>query len=152
MVPPRCSFFRLGFFLAIASMSLPSSSPLQVSVCQNKDCCSRWKHTTPLPEVLSDMLGGDAHTEVATTSCLGQCGNGPNVCVHAPKLGDMYLRGLEDATMAAAHLEALTDVQIPSKLLAAVNVLEKAQRGEFSLVCVGESSVRDVKTSPWLHF
>lgn len=126
-------------FLLLVLQQSPSCYSLHIKVCQNKDCCSRWKHTSPFPDVLSDMLEKNgAAVTIETTSCLGQCGNGPNLSITLPRSGEMFLRGLHDATTAAAHLEALLvgeedAVQIPSKLLAAVNVLDKAQKGTLEL-------------------
>jgi hypothetical protein len=46
---------------------------------------------------------------------------------------ELHLRGLTDATIAAAQLEALVlpSLSIPTKVLAAVNVLKKAQKGQY---------------------
>jgi NADH:ubiquinone oxidoreductase subunit E len=105
----------------------PHLSRVVIQVCQNKDCCQRWKLQTPLPDVLHDLLllENSERVQMETTSCLGQCGKGPNVCVN----GEVYLRGLCDAVTVAAQLESLISIPVPSKLLAAVNVLEKAQTG-----------------------
>ena len=121
---------RRGILLLVGALLVSTSTiadALNIQVCQNKDCCSRWKYQTPLPEVLHDLLG-EKHT-IETISCFSQCGNGPNVCVNTPKIGEVFLREITDPTTAAAHLEASASVQIPSKLLAAVSVLEKAKTG-----------------------
>lgn len=114
-----------AFLLCI---SLSYSHCLQIQVCQNKFCCKAWHHKTPLPDVLHDLLGSEGVID-ATTACFSQCQNGPNICVKRKNEPDKMLYGIWDPTTAAAHLEALASIEIPSKILAAVNVLEKAERG-----------------------
>lgn len=98
---------------------------LQIQVCQNKSCCKGWKHSVPLPEVMRDLLGPDVAIE--STGCQGQCQNGPNICLKQKE--ELMLNDISNPTTAAAHVEAFSSIEIPSKLLAAVNVLEKAKRG-----------------------
>lgn len=115
-------------FLSVVSLSI--STQLRIQVCQNTDCCKRWRLRTPLPDVISDLLGDGATVE--TTSCLSQCGSGPNICVTSDSLGEVLLNGLKDANTAVAYLEEVVpDLNVPSRLLAAVNVLEKAHNGTF---------------------
>jgi hypothetical protein len=112
-------------------------SPLVIQVCQNKDCCQRWKMQTPLPYVLQDLLGVGTNASVAaaaaavtieTTSCLSQCGKGPNVVVVSGGGGkEWHMQGLCDAASVTAQLDSLA-LPVPAKLLAAVQVLEKAQQ------------------------
>jgi hypothetical protein len=40
-----------------------------------------WRHSTPLPEVLRDLLGPEVAIDAVTTACFSQCQNGPNICV-----------------------------------------------------------------------
>jgi hypothetical protein len=119
-------------FLVWISLS-SSAHCLQIQVCQNKSCCKAWHHSTPLPEVLRDLLGPEVAID-ATTACFSQCQNGPNICVKRKNEPDMMMHGIDDPTTAAAHLEAKAAIEIPSKLLAAVNVLEKAQQGTLSIL------------------
>lgn len=111
----------LSWLTNAAALSVP-----HIQVCQNKDCCQRWRHQTPLPDVLTDLLQ-DAVT-IETTSCLSQCGKGPNLSVRTAK-GEEQLHKIDNPTVAVAVLEEALAVKVPSKLLAAVNVLEKAQTG-----------------------
>ena len=102
------------------------STPL-IQVCQNKDCCQRWRYRTPLPEVLSDLLPNTVTVE--TTSCLSQCGNGPNICVKIGKGEEEQLGKIDNPTIAVALLEESLELEVSSKLLAAANVMEKAMTG-----------------------
>lgn len=80
---------------------------------------------------------------IETRSCFSQCGQGPNVGVvlvgesagssfsnSDSTIGETYLNGLSDVVSVATQLELLS-IAIPSKLIAAVNVLERAQLGTF---------------------
>jgi (2Fe-2S) ferredoxin len=112
-----------------------SSASVRIQVCQNKDCCQRWKgKAASLPETLQDFY--DSSVSIETTSCLSQCGKGPNVCVSTAQTGDVYLTGLVDPTAAAVQLESIllemgddTLLQVPSKLLAAANCMNKVKEG-----------------------
>jgi predicted metal-binding protein len=115
-----------------------------IVVCQNKDCRQRWQLQTPLPEVMHDLLSGRSPTtttssnnkhdfSIETTSCFSQCGQGPNVCITVQQQPEhesqeVYLNGLSNAIAVSAELELLS-LSVPSKLLAAVNVFERAQNG-----------------------
>ena len=114
--------------LSMLTNSVGALSAPHIQVCQNKDCCQRWRHRTPLPEVLTDLLQDTVTIE--TTSCLSQCEKGPNICVTANG-EEEQLHKIENPTIAVALLEESLEQKIPSKLLAAVNVLEKAIAGTF---------------------
>ena len=120
--------------VCVSAAFTPTTASTKILVCQNKDCCQRWKLHTPLPDVLHDLLG-PMIVDIETTSCLSLCGKGPNVSLVQRSGGvgqeeQVYLNGLVDAVSVAAALDALS-FTVPTKLLAAVNVFEKAQSGEF---------------------
>jgi hypothetical protein len=120
--------------LVCISLTLSSTThSLQIQVCQNKSCCKAWNHSTPLPEVLRDLLGPDVAID-STKACFSQCQNGPNICVKRKNEPDKMMHGIDDPTTAAAHLEAKASIEIPSKVLAAVNVLEKAHQGALHIL------------------
>ena len=125
---PAVSVIALGLF-GLSLLTSASALRSTIQVCQNKDCCQRWRHQTPLPDVLADLLGDSVSVE--TTSCLSQCGKGPNLCVRNSKGEELQLQRIDSPTIAAAVLEESLGQKIPSKLLAAVNVLEKAHKGKF---------------------
>jgi predicted metal-binding protein len=122
----------------------------RIVVCQNKDCRQRWQLQTPLPEVMHDLLSGRSPTtttssnnrhdfSIETTSCFSQCGQGPNVCITVQQQPEhesqeVYLNGLSNAIAVSAELELLA-LSVPSKLLAAVNVFERAQNGKSPPFC-----------------
>ena len=125
---PALSVIALGL-LGLSLVTCSAALRPTVLVCQNKDCCQRWRHQTPLPEVLVDLLGDSV--SVQTTSCLSQCGKGPNLCVRNSKGEELQLQMIHSPTVATAVLEESLNQKIPSKLLAAVNVLEKAHKGKI---------------------
>jgi (2Fe-2S) ferredoxin len=126
--------------------ALQPSSLIKIQVCQNKDCCSRWKLKTPLPDVLHDLVDtSDSYcgvkVSIETTSCLSQCDQGPNLCVKTnDQLSDMYFNGIQDVVALVTQLDEKLSITIPSKILAAVNVFEKAQSGKIKvyLECCGK--------------
>jgi hypothetical protein len=130
-------------------------STAKIVVCQNKDCRQRWQLQTPLPEVLHDLLSGSSNRHdfsIETTSCFSQCGQGPNVCITVPQPSpnqngelsrEVYLNGLSNAIAVSAELELLS-LPVPSKLLAAVNVLERALNGKSPSSCLPMQSLNSV--------
>lgn len=135
----------------------PSSAKSVIYVCQNKACCQRWKLKTPLPDVLHDLIintdkSSDAkRIMIETSSCLGQCDKGPNLRITtatttANKASDqavdttgstnameveLFVNGIIDAISLITQLDETLSIAVPSKLLAAVTVFEKAQIGTF---------------------
>lgn len=75
--------------------------------------------------MLHDLLGPKVAIE--STGCLGQCQHGPNICLKGKD--ELIMNDISNPTAAVAHLEAFASIEVPSKLLAAVNVLEKAKQG-----------------------
>lgn len=111
--------------------------PIQkIQVCQNKDCCQRWKLKTPLPDILHDLLGSK-NVSIETTSCFSQCDKGPNLCVSigsGSQSSEVYMNDVKDVISLVTQLDETVSIDIPSKLLAAVNVFEKALSGTITLV------------------
>ena len=126
-------FNILVYSLTLSSFLFDSNALTQqnvkVQVCQNKDCCQRFqgnaqnlvqtiKHVCPPHEV-----------QVESSGCLSLCGKGPNICIHVNGKEQFY-GDIVDAASAAAVLEMATDVAIHPTLVAAVNVMERASKGE----------------------
>lgn len=106
-----------------------------VQVCQNKDCCKRWSMTYQrLPEILQDLLPPDvaSRVEVETTGCFSLCGKGPNICMKKSGSQEVYLNGITGPMTLADDLEEHLSIKIPSKLVAAVTVMEKAQKAPLT--------------------
>ena len=109
------------------------SSSTTINVCQNKACCQRWKFKTPLPDILHDIIiNNDIYNYskriiIEKSSCLGQCDKGPNLRIN----DDIYINAINDAIGLTAVLDETLSITVPSKLLAAVSVFEKAQTGTF---------------------
>ena len=123
----------LAILLLPVVFSWSNGPKTRIQVCQNKDCCRRWTLTAPLPETLHDLLPPNADSvEVETSGCLSQCGKGPNMCVKTREQGE-YLQGITNPAMLAVQLEEIAG-KVPAKLLAAVNVMEKAQKGKLPSV------------------
>ena len=121
-------------------VSSSSSSPTTINVCQNKACCQRWKLKTPLPDVLHDIIISNENYNnkkrivIETSSCLGHCDKGPNLRISNPfnnENEDIYVHGIIDVISLITQLDETVSITVPSKLLAAVTVFEKAQTGTF---------------------
>jgi predicted metal-binding protein len=136
---PYSLLSALLLFLPLAA-SLSSSSSnshpkVRIQVCQNKDCCRRFQGSASLVDTLHDLIPPGmvaAHTTVESTSCLSRCDTGPNVCIQRDGHSDnasIDLHGVENAAAAAMHLQTACAIDVPSKLVAAVQVMEKAQKG-----------------------
>ena len=116
-----------------------SSTPPKVQICQHKDCCRQW--TLPqssLAETLQDLLPPDVMLDVETTGCLSECGKGPNLVLllhnhnnnTSTSPDPILLHGVTGPLHLATELEQHLGIRIPSKLLAAVTVLQKARQGK----------------------
>ena len=116
-----------------------ASPAATIYVCQNKFCCQRWKLKTSMPDVLHDILSGSEigsnsnRILIEKSSCLGQCDKGPNLRIGSASTGneDLYANGISDVIGLTTELDETLSITIPSKVLAAVNVFEKAQTGKF---------------------
>jgi predicted metal-binding protein len=133
----RYSILSALLLLIPFAVSLSSSSPpkVRIQVCQNKDCCRRFQGSASLVDTLHDLIPPDmaaAHTTVESTSCLSRCDTGPNICIQRdgqPDNANIDLQGVENAAAAAMHLQTACAIDVPSKLIAAVQVMERAQKG-----------------------
>ena len=109
-----------------------------VRTCQNKDCCKQWTLTYQgLPEVLQDLLTPEIapRVHVEGTGCLSLCGKGPNMELQSNQQSSAFtLNGMSGSMSLALELEERLEIEVPSKLIAAVTVLEKAAKGE-SMKC-----------------
>jgi hypothetical protein len=142
MTAKRTRRLRLTLTALLPSLPLTSawtgnSSPkVRIQVCQNKDCCSRWSGSGSLVDALQDLIPPESVTAgvtVEATGCLSRCGTGPNVCLKLAGSPDTQLHEVENAVAASVKLQTATagSIQLPPKLLAAVSVMEKAQKGMF---------------------
>lgn len=112
----------------------------KVQICQNKDCCRQWTLTsTNLVETLQDLLPADdvMNVHIESTGCLSQCGKGPNIMMIFNDDDDdkkknrepVLLHAVGGPHQLAQELQHHFGVRIPSKLLAAVTVMDKARKG-----------------------
>ena len=96
-----------------------------------------------------------AVVRVEPSGCLSQCGKGPNISVQvqqsssphssSPPPPPVLVHGIRDVNIAAAELELSCGVSVHPTLLAAVKVLEKAEKGMFS--CLFGFSTTSQKTT-----
>lgn len=124
-------FFQTN--VIVESLSLITNNVRKIQVCQNKDCCQRWNgQVGTLPEALQDLIGTINDIEIETTGCLSQCSKGPNICAITVDGKETFVNGLIDPAATSIGLEVATSdtIIIPTKLLAAVNCLEKAMKGK----------------------
>jgi (2Fe-2S) ferredoxin len=133
MIISACAKMVFVFTGTLASAA--ALQPIQkIQVCQNKDCCQRWKLKTPLPDILHDLFGRYSFV-IETTSCFSQCDKGPNLCVSigsGSQASEVYLNDVTDMISLVTQLDETVSIDVPSKLLAAVNVFEKALSGKMS--------------------
>jgi predicted metal-binding protein len=121
----------LLLFLPFA-VSLPSSNSIpkvRIQVCQNKDCCRNFQGTASLVDTLYDLIPPGEAAAVESTGCLSRCHTGPNISIQRDGHPDLIVNSVENAVAAAMHLQASCAIDVPSKLVAAVNVMERAQKG-----------------------
>eukprot|EP00977_Amphora_coffeiformis_P027316 scaffold34603_cov212-Amphora_coffeaeformis.AAC.9 len=125
-------FFASWIALLLLLSAAPATRGLsfKIQVCQNKDCCRQWKHPQNLPETLQDLLPPDAApVEVEITGCLSQCGKGPNLVLHNSGASSSQLvQGVVGPLQLADELQDYMGIHVPSKLVAAATVMEKATR------------------------
>jgi hypothetical protein len=117
------------------------AAAITIHVCQNKECCRRFGMSgATLFQVVHDLFGeGETKrstTTIASSGCLAQCDQGPNLKVESVfsfETGrrEVYLREISDPFVAAAELQALLGLELPRKRLAAVTVLEKAHKSKY---------------------
>lgn len=142
--------YSLVFSGVVHAFSSRETPCITLQVCQHKNCRKRCKASSPLVDTLGHLLittqAGD-HSQkpstcvvVESTGCLSQCDKGPNIQVsfQSKQKGsgkEVLLFGNTDATTALTQLEALLsskeiEFEIPSKLVAATQVLDRGQKGE----------------------
>jgi NADH:ubiquinone oxidoreductase subunit E len=113
------------------------SAATTIYVCRNKACCQRWKLKTTLPDVLHDILtsnemyNSSKRISIEKSSCLGQCDKGPNLRISSGTAEDVYANGINDVVGLIAELDETLSISVPSKLIAAVTIFDKAQTGTF---------------------
>jgi hypothetical protein len=131
------SFVAIGIVVPTACGLATTTTPqVKLRVCQNKDCCQRFTQDAyNLVETFQDLVDPSSSSTIAIESsdCLSQCGKGPNVQSVALKKETLH-HGIENAAAAAVLLEELSGAPVPPTLLAAVNVLGKAQKGMFGWI------------------
>lgn len=136
---------RLSFFaVAVAVFFLPCIGGLsfgrsggggnnnpRVQICQNKHCCQQWPHQQDLPNTLLDLLPPDVDVDIEVTGCLSECGKGPNMIflLHKKDRSSVLLHAMNGPMHVAGELEDHFGIRVPSKLVAAVTVMDKASKG-----------------------
>jgi hypothetical protein len=122
----------LPFAASLSSSSVSNSHPkVRIQVCQNKDCCRRFQGSASLVDTLYDLIPpgiAASYSTVESAPCMSRCETGPNLCIEKDD-ANIDLQDVENAATAAFHLQTTCDIDVPSKLIAAVKVMEKAQKG-----------------------
>ena len=110
--------------LALVLLLRSTALALRIQVCQNKDCCRRFRGASTLPRILKDL-----NLDVTTTGCLTLCNQGPNVVVTRNDADKkQYLHLLVDPMTAVIAMESISG-PISPKLKAAIQVMEAGQTG-----------------------
>jgi (2Fe-2S) ferredoxin len=118
--PPPHKSILLGLLILVlvtGQCSSLSAAP-HIQVCQNKDCCKRYQGRIDLFQTIHDL---QLDAKVESSGCLSHCGQGPNI-----EIDGLVLHEITNAATAAVQLELTLGKPIPKLLLAAVQVLEKA--------------------------
>lgn len=105
-----------------------------VQVCTNKDCCKRFQgKSMTLVQTVYDLIPPADLDQVTIepSGCLSNCGKGPNICIQSGEQ-EVVVNGVLTAASAAAELDLSEQLSTHPTLLAAVNVMEKAELGESS--------------------
>lgn len=95
-----------------------------IQVCQNKDCCKRWKYQAlSLPETILSFLTWNNHDNyehvsaaaavtIETTSCLSKCGMGPNISIICKQQHQqLLLHDVSDPAKVAFVIESAFEQQ-----------------------------------------
>jgi (2Fe-2S) ferredoxin len=70
-----------------------------------------------------------SYTTVEASPCMSRCETGPNLCIEKDNASSIDLQDVENAAAAAMHLQTTCAIDVPSRLIAAVKVMDKAQKG-----------------------
>ncbi len=113
-----------------------------IKVCQTKTCSQQHQGSgyaasrRPLVRVIQDLIPPsrmsvqDVKIHVESSGCLSQCGNGPNLVVLARDRNETMHNYIHSPQSAAVILQNICGIQIPKILLAASDVMRKAELGE----------------------
>ena len=115
--PHNSILLGLLVLVLVAVQCYSLSAPL-IQVCQNKDCCKRYQGRIDLYQTIQDL---NLDAKVESSGCLSHCGQGPNI-----EIDGQVVHEITNAATAAVQLELTLGKAVPKLLLAAVQVLEKA--------------------------
>ena len=115
---PHKSILLGLLILVIAAVQCSSLSAPHIQVCQNKDCCKRYQGRIDLLQTIHDF---NLDAKVESSGCLSHCGQGPNI-----EIDGQVVHEITNAATAAVQLDLALGKAIPKLLLAAVQVLERA--------------------------
>lgn len=116
------------------SPTSPSNTYI-IQVCENKDCLKQFPSTggvDGLFQVLSDLIHPMTTNVVLQRSgCLSHCGKGPNICISSTfmKTKTNTFSGVKDVYIASGILKDECNVEVSPLLLAAVDMMSQANRG-----------------------
>ena len=153
----------LAIFQETNSLLFMSSVKVTIGVCQNEDCRKRFPVSSGeggcfrmvrdiIPPPLLDENGESSENReilVESVGCIGKCGKGPNIAIQldpplrksdSTSAGGVIYSGVTEAHVAAAALQEadIFPEGVPNLLLAAVDVMAKADRGEYIVICENE--------------
>ena len=102
-----------------------------------------------LVQTLNDLTPPDAvdQIDIEPTGCLSNCGKGPNICI-----GDTIVHGVVNAASAAAELDLSDHLSTHPTLLAAVNVMEKAELGKSTIVNITSNKTAVSSRVAWRNY
>jgi (2Fe-2S) ferredoxin len=119
MLPSPHKSILLGLLVSVlVTVQCSSLSAPHIQVCQSKDCCKRYQGRIDLFQTIHDF---NLDAKVESSGCLSHCGQGPNI-----EIDGQLFHEITNAATAAVQLEMTLGKAIPKLLLAAVQVLERA--------------------------
>ena len=123
------------------SSTPPATTKTIIQICQNKDCCRRYKGSMDLVQTMNILLpppnsneSANSCIEIKSSSCLSHCDKGPNIVFKklngSKEIASNTINGVEDVTMAAVQLELETGQPPLPILLAAARLMDKTSKGK----------------------
>jgi hypothetical protein len=134
----------LLFLLLVVVSNTAVAALTIIQVCQNKDCCKRYKtQSMNLVHTINNLLppssiqvqgsSDDIIVRVEATGCLSQCDKGPNVAIMQQDNDSKEQPTIIIHNDICDHFSAaaILPIEPPPLLLTAVSVMEKAEKGTY---------------------
>lgn len=140
IISSPCHSFCYSLSSTYNNRSTNTNKNYIIKVCQSKTCIQQYQgggyvaFRRPLARVIQDlippstMLVQDMRIHIESSGCLSQCGYGPNLVV-VQENNEMLYNYIDSPQSAAVILHNICGIQVPKILLAASDVMRKAELG-----------------------